>query len=356
MEDKNIYEMLNYVNFDLDEYEEVPVSEVEKKRLKKNFTRSIRKSSSSFKKYAFLAIATALIFITFTDNNVRTRITMSLDSFTYSMSQNWGFEYPGGSYSVNQIAEMGDYQIKISELLLDETMLTFDYLVEGPEYAKIGSINLFINGEKVNFRSRGTRSGMLDSGVSFVTEVYMFKEAIDLQDTNDIRLQVLGLCGGDEDKLFEYATASFEFTGEKDELSGEAKEIEVKKTVDTEMGPIEVHKIILSPYQSQVFYTAPDLYHILPNSKNKDEFYSIYVELFAENEGFLSFRSGSISLNEAKNSYEYHMYSDSYNNLTYDELINSKEIKLQFFYYKVFDEIDNRIMLGEPLVIELKKD
>ena len=353
MEGNNIYEMLNYVDFDLDDYEEVPISEIEKKRLKKNFTRSIKKTTSPFRKYAFLAIAAALIFITFTDNSVRARIAMSLDSFTYSMSQKWGFEYPGASYPVNQTAEIGDYQIKISELLLDENSISFDYLIERPNSNKdsimINSINLFVNGKNVAIKGRGSGGRPLENGLYYSRETFEFRDTIELQESNDVKIQVLGLRGIDRDEIIEYSTASFEFTGEKEELNGEAKEIEVKKTVDTEMGPIEVHKLILNPYQSQVFYTVPNLYRIFPSSEI--ELHSIGMELFAESKGYLSFRSGSISLNEAKNSYEYHMYSDSYNNLTYDKLINSKEIKLQFFYYNEFDSVDNRIMLGEPLVI-----
>lgn len=351
MTDKNIYEMLNDFDLDINNYEEDPMTDIEKQRAKNNFSESLKKGRKSNKKAGIAVAAAFVLLVGLTNNPVSARVNMLLDSFSYSMSQELGSEHPGNSYTVNQYAGIGDYQIKVADILLDEKSISLNYLIESPDdegqysYLDVKNINLYINGEKVNISGMHGSGKILENGLYQSLSTYDFEKAINLEDANEVKVQAQGISSGEETLTTD--SVEFVFEGGKDELSGQAKTLQVNEVIESEVGPIKVEKLVFNPYQSQVYFTIP------VNEQTQEMFFE--ADILDEEGRNLSFSGGNVRLNEKENVYECHLFTDFLGELSYEDLMKADKLDFQVSYSKKESGEAKLLKLGESIPIEIEK-
>lgn len=351
MNEKNIYEMLNNVEINLEDYEEDSMTDFEKERAKKRFSQSLKTPISKSKKLGVSIAAALVLLVGITNNPVSAKVNMLLDSFTYSMSQEIGMDYPGKSYEVNQNAAIGDYQIKIADILLDEESITLNYLIESPEYLEsdsylsVESINLYINGQKVKIDGMHGGGKLLENGLFQSLSTYDFREPIQIKEDNEIKIQVQGI--GNSEKILSLDSVEFAFKGSKEDLNGQAQTLVLNKAIESEVGNIMLEKFVFNPYQSQVKFSVP------VTKDTKEMFFE--ANIIDENGRDLSFSGGTVNLNEKENTYECHLFSDDLGSLTFDRLLEAKNLKFQIYSHERKSGEVELFELGDSLEIQIEK-
>lgn len=351
MTEKNIYEMLNNVEIDLEGYEEDFMTDFEKERAKKRFSQSLKTPINNSKKLGVSIAAALVLLVGLTNNPVSAKVNMLLDTFTYSMSQEIGVNYPGKSYEVNQQASIGDYQIKIADILLDDESVTLNYLIESPEYLEsdsylsVESINLYINGQKVKISGMHGSGKLLENGLFQSLSTYDFREPIEIKENNDIKVQVQGI--SNKDKILSLDSVEFAFKGSKDDLNGQAQTLVLNKEIESEVGAIKVEKFVFNPYQSQVQFSVP------VTKETKEMFFE--ANIIDEKGRNLSFSGGTVNFNEKENTYECHLFSDDLGSLTFDNLLEAENLEFQVYSHEKKSGEVELFELGDSLEIQIDK-
>lgn len=197
MEDRKIYELLNGLEVDVDEIEEM--TEMEKRRYKKNFKERNKKNKGGFKK---LAVAAALVVAlggasqTSLGQDVYARTQSKLDDIGYSLTWAMNKDKAVEPYSniVNKVVEDQGVGIKLSHVLIDRDELIISSLIDTSSLDEdITSLDLdtkvYINGKKINSLAASGSSGKLEGEEDVLYHIEELDvEGIDLEEDLDIKI------------------------------------------------------------------------------------------------------------------------------------------------------------------------
>ncbi|BDR81495.1 hypothetical protein N072000002_16770 [Clostridium tetani] len=178
MNNKDIYEAFNYMNFDEKEYENIPIemNEIEKKRIKKNLIKNIKENKSMKKtKIAITAAAITLVCgvgIVGAAPDTLKNVPI-LNSIVQKLNDQSGYKGDFQKYvqAIGQTVKNNGLEITINEALCDDSKLIIGYTVKGDRDKKqlvsngvgmpfLGN-NIKINGKKEHFGG-GLRIDHLD--------------------------------------------------------------------------------------------------------------------------------------------------------------------------------------------------
>ncbi|NMA57811.1 DUF4179 domain-containing protein, partial [Clostridium cochlearium] len=143
MNDKDIYETFNYMNFDEKEYENIPVemNEIEKKRIKKNLIKNIKENKSMKKaKIAITAAAITLVCgvgIVGAAPDTLKNVPI-LNSIVQKFNDQSGYNGDFQKYvqAVGQTVKNNGIKITINEALCDDSQLIIGYTIKGDQNIK----------------------------------------------------------------------------------------------------------------------------------------------------------------------------------------------------------------------------
>jgi len=160
---KNIYELLNNMKIDLDDYEKEELSDVEKQNLKRTFGSGAMKKFN-FKK--FVSIAAALVLVagalgqTDFGKGVYAAAESKISEITYSVGKSLDIERDIEPYAnvVNQVVEDKGIAVKITDAIIDKDELILTTIFDtGREVNSFRlDYDVFINGKKINNGRSGT--------------------------------------------------------------------------------------------------------------------------------------------------------------------------------------------------------
>ena len=152
---KNIYDLLNEMDFDIEDYKKEELNDIEKKKIKKDFNKN-RKKKYYFKK--IVAIAAALLLTvgvlsqTGLGKDVYARAESKISEISYSIGRALGTERDITSYSdiINQTVEDNGVEIKLLEFIMDKDEFVFSTITDtGTTLDGIDfEYDIFINGKK----------------------------------------------------------------------------------------------------------------------------------------------------------------------------------------------------------------
>jgi hypothetical protein len=233
-ESKNIYEALNNINFNIDDYEKQEISDLEKKKIKRSFMKS-RKKQYNFKKIGVIAAALALTIgiLSQTDftQSVYAATQSKISEISYSISQALGIERNIEPYLnvVNQVVEDKGIEVKLTEVIIDEGQLYFATIVDtGKPMDMIDfDYDIFINGKKIVNAGGGAASNSInDSGTIISTHYNRKIKDTKLTGNLDIRI-VLKSLNYYENSIPKKMKGKweFEFTANGAELTAETYKI-----------------------------------------------------------------------------------------------------------------------------------
>lgn len=261
MKDKeNIYDLLNDLTMDFEDYPQEELSEIEKQRLKKAMRKngiealSSNKSSSNkisfhkfssknlrsnnFKKVGTIAIALLLSLGLFTQTGWGKAVYAATESkvaeISYSIGQALGIERNIEPYAnvVNQVVESNGVEMKLAEVIIDKDELILSVITrtDKPVQWLNFDYDIFINGKKVrNYSASGT-GGPIDKSQRDFNTVYAIDiSGIDTMGDVDLKVVLKNLSYYLGDEITEKVKGKwkFEFVASGSELTANSRTLAI---------------------------------------------------------------------------------------------------------------------------------
>ncbi|MBU5674909.1 DUF4179 domain-containing protein [Alkaliphilus sp. MSJ-5] len=170
---KNIYDLLNEVEMDLNEYNKEEFTDIEKRKIKNIFKKSIRKNTTLYKKYVSTA-SIGLLVVTLFTTNLGDNVLSYANTLAYDIVSYLGIEKSLDEYKtvVNQSISKNGLTIQLNEVVLDNDQLVVSATSKYNEKLENDSISLsssiYINGERVNNGGSGSSKQLDDYTVEEV--------------------------------------------------------------------------------------------------------------------------------------------------------------------------------------------
>ncbi|MCY6369381.1 DUF4179 domain-containing protein [Clostridium ganghwense] len=243
---KNIYDMLNEVEIDLNEYDIEDFSDIEKAKIKKNFKKSIRNKNTLYKKGAIIA-SIAILSIGLVGSNLGNQVWACANTIVYDIASHLGIEKSLDEYKtvIDKSITNNGITIKLNEVILDKDELIISSIRKYSE--KIGedslpiTADIYINGKEVS-DACGGGSRKIDE---YTVEDIMSYDLEENDFSGDLNIKAVFSNARINGKT-KKGRWVFEFKTNGDELKLDTKEISLNNTFTLENG----QNIILEKYTS----------------------------------------------------------------------------------------------------------
>lgn len=132
---KSIYEILNDIDVNIEDYEKEGLNDMEKENLKRTFRKNIRRKFN-FKRFAAIAAALILTIGVLGQTNLGRQVYAAAESkiteISYSIGKALGIERDIEPYAnvVNQVVEDKGIAVKLTDVIIDKDELIFSGIVE----------------------------------------------------------------------------------------------------------------------------------------------------------------------------------------------------------------------------------
>lgn len=244
---KNIYEMLNNVNIDLDELKNEEFTDFDKSKVNKNFRKSLNKYGS-YKKY--ISIASLLIIsLCILNKNFVSYAKEVIEDIGYSISEVLGLQSNLEDYTtiINKSVSKNNMDVTINEVILNNDEIVFSYTVESDKkldeigYENFSISSLSINNKDLGAAGSGNPEYIDEHTVKNVMRFTLF--GIDEDELNgEVKIKI-------KFNLFENGKIKgqpwvFKFKADGKQLALDTYEIKMNKTIELESGA----RLVLEKY------------------------------------------------------------------------------------------------------------
>ncbi|MCR8969192.1 hypothetical protein [Facklamia sp. 7083-14-GEN3] len=342
----NIYDLLNDTEVEMNDYQELELDVQTKKNLWHNFRKL---DPSNHKPVAFnstLAIITAsfLLMISPLGGSIHALTIKLVDEISFSMGQSLGLSYQGKTFSINQTAKIGDYTVKVIDLILDQKSMTINYLLEGDDLTVENppiEINqqLLINGEEASISSYSGGTGKVQGHVLNNVTTYTFDKPIKLEKQNEIVFQLTGWFDPWNKKVISQESARFTFQGDPEALSGDSLYLEKDQIIETDRGELRLTQIRLHPYATNFVFKEEI------NDSNPRGFYELELE-DKKGRKITFYESVTVSSPDNKtveSTFDFKNYEAEF---TQEDLLKMDEVKARLLFTEMGDTIKDKNSLS----------
>ena len=275
--EKDIYKMLNEANMNIEDYKKEDFNELEKKRLKNKFRKSINKKRLNKGSIAAAAAVVCMISIGLFGTDAGAQV---LAKVSESIASSIGVEKNLDSYNtvVNKCITDNGITIQLNEVILDESqkqLIISDTISSQKALKEYESYDadktVYINNKKVKFEGSIGSSGNLDdySSQSVIEYDLTALKDVDLTGELDIKIVYSKVTVNYENP--QRGKWVFEFKSNGDALKIDTKEIKLNNSFTLENG----EKIILEKYTSNAL--GHNIMCKVENS-NKNESYDVMLK------------------------------------------------------------------------------
>lgn len=254
---KDIYEILNDSNIDIDKYKKYDLNDIEKEKLKNNFKNSV-KNKKSIKKLP-IAIAMSLILATgLVTTNLGSEILVSASITTSNISSYLGLNKNLDNYStiINKSISKNGVTISLNDVILNNNELIVSSTIQSSKgdatnegFHEYGDI--LINGKIIKAGSTGSSKAIDKSTMESVTN-YILPD-IDLSKEIDIKIIYSDVLVGAKSI---YGPWIFEFKANGSDLSKDTKRINLDNKFTLDNGnKINLTKFTSNAIGQEILYT-----------------------------------------------------------------------------------------------------
>ena len=245
---KNIYEMLNDSDIDLDEYEKEEFNDIEKGKMKKNFRHAINKKNR-YKKSKVVAVVAVGVMVLLFGTNTGNQVLASINMFGSDIASRLGIESNLEEYKtvVDKLITKDGITIQLNEVILDVDELIVSSTIKSNdekigEYGIHGAEDIYINGKSVSSGGGGS-SKVIDEYT--VEQIMKYKlDEDDFSGDLDVRIIYKNIFTGEE--ATKNGPWKFEFKTNGDELALDTKEIGIEHKFTLDNG----NKVTIEKYTS----------------------------------------------------------------------------------------------------------
>lgn len=237
---KDIFDMLNDSNIDLDDYEKVELNDIEVIKMKKFAKKNINKKSYTgfLKTASFIAILDGTILITPFGQNV----IASMNLPTFEIASLMGLDKNLDDYKtvINQSVSDNGVTINLNEVILDGDMLKISETAfvdnENESYILISAYNnIYINGKKVSSGSSGSGKIVAKNTFASQQDFEINLSEIDLSKPLDIKIKYYAVSTSTGEESIQSKPIrgnwTFNFSINPEELIANTKTIELNKKI-----------------------------------------------------------------------------------------------------------------------------
>jgi hypothetical protein len=196
-ESKNIYEVINDLDFNIEDYKKENLSDLEKKHLKKNFIKS-RKKKYNFQKIgtvvAALALTIGILSQSNFSKNVYAATKSKISEISYSIGKALRIEKNIEPYVnvVNQVVESKGIEMKLTEVIIDGDQLYFATIVDTGKEMDMTNLDyeIFINGKRILNAGGGAVTNPINESETIISTHYN-KKIKDIKLTGNMDIRIL---------------------------------------------------------------------------------------------------------------------------------------------------------------------
>lgn len=261
---KELFEKFNDEKINFDEFEEYPLTNIEKKSIKKRIKKKLnRRHLIPGKTLTAIASFALILIIALNSNFVLANIPIvgeKLEAFVYSQAG----KLTDYKTIIGDSVEDNDVKVTLNEVILDEGQLlissTFHTKLEGDDlaYNWFTDINVYIDGQKIQLGGGGGPQEITESYINYFWTADIGH--IDLQEEKSIRIVFNDLRRSDTDKKIE-GKWSFKFKASGENLIANSKKIPLHHSFTLDNGQtIELEQLILTPVSSKLDYKMNNIY------------------------------------------------------------------------------------------------
>lgn len=274
---KNIYDLLNEMDFNIEDYKKEELNDIEKKKIKKDFNKN-RKKKYYFKK--IVAIAAALLLTvgvlsqTGLGKDVYARAESKISEISYSIGRTLGIEKDITSYSdiINQTVEDNGVQIKLLEFILDKDEFVFSTVTDTGTQGDMTNFEyeIFINGKNVNILPIGGGTFTTSGPLPVNTHTAEFKDTdIDIQEDLDIKIVLKDLAsytfGDSNEDIIENSIKGkweFEFRANSKQLAANSYSLPLDYSFNLGEQEYKLEEFRYNPVNQKIYGTSHDEYEL----------------------------------------------------------------------------------------------
>ncbi len=267
--EKNIYDLLNEIETDLEEYPVTQLTKAEKDKilnneiLKRKLLKEKKPMAKKNKTSRILTTAAAtLIVATASLGSVSAFATTN--PFAHSIADMLGLNNNLESYStaIDLAETKGGITAQLGEVVYDRennkfivsTSLTIEEGIVQPDTYWAPHQDLYINGQWMNTAKQGSQEIVDENTVEFVT-IFMLKDKF--EGDMDVNLRIAGAQVNSE-QIKEHW--SFEFATNGDELSANTSTYPIGVPVDVGNGEsLVIETLTINPLSTSIFYSTENL-------------------------------------------------------------------------------------------------
>lgn len=274
--EKDIYKLFNNIEIDENEFDDTreEVSEIQKKRIKKNLNRRINtKKYINILKYGSIAAAISLVALigagtaspTFAEN------IPVLNSITQALNDKFGYhgDYTKFSQLVNKSVTSNGVTLTVNEALADDSKIIIGYTVKSNkkiEDLETASLSRFL---KVNNKNiDGSTGSIVGNYINDYT--YVASEEIHTNLPKNVSIFNVNLDINELSKV--KGKWDFAFSISKDNLVKNSRIFKPATKIDFPNSTTTINKIIFSPIDTSIFVSG--------TSKSKDQVKNSSDDLF----------------------------------------------------------------------------
>lgn len=242
----NIYDKLNDIEINIDEYEREDFDDIEKQRVKRNFKKSIKKSIN-YKKYMAVASVGIISIGILYNTGIGAEAYIAASEIGYNIKQSLGIKENLNGYAENvkQSVTKRGLTVRVKEVLLDGDELLvyleqeYDKELKENEDIELISELLYINGKLVNNGVSGYSTKVTKNKKEFILGYKLDKDTILNEDIN-VKIKIndaykwKGIDSEEFDRILGPWTFKFKVNGSN--LVKDTKEVKIDKTINLDNG------------------------------------------------------------------------------------------------------------------------
>lgn len=283
---KNIYEMLNEVDIDLDELKNEEFTDLYRSKVKNNFRKTLNKNKSNTKsKYKKYIVAASILLLStcLLNDKFVAYAKEAVQEITYSISKSFGISGDLEDYTnvINKSVYKNGLEVCLTEVILNNDEIAFSYRVKSDKkLEEIGYPSLMISRLTINNKEVGVAGGSGSEQIDDYTQedVMSFTlfgiEEDELKGEVDIKIKFDKATIGD-DKVIK-GPWIFNFKADGSQLALDTEEVSINKTIELEGG----EKLTLLKYTKNEM--GEKIYTKFENF-DYEKTYDIYIKGLDEN-------------------------------------------------------------------------
>lgn len=256
---KDIYELLNYIDTDFKEYDELELSDMEKKRFKNNLNCLIKKKKYKFIKVTKIAMLLFAAFIftagmIFKANPTFAREVPVLGSIIKNIESYKNNQFDTYTSILNKSVEKNSIKATLKEVVIDNNKLII--AAEFKSSTKLSKESfptmlpdVYIDGKKIN--TSGGKDKTTIDGNNYTTVDSLNISTIDIPENVDMEISYENFYIGPKEIKGPW---KFKFRLSRKGITNKTRDIKVDRIIKWKDTDMNIEKIVASPISTNIYF------------------------------------------------------------------------------------------------------